>query len=477
MKGLMSAKLRVTAVCALFLFGICSVGPGLLGDNATTAYILSEAEPAYTQEQALQWLEIAKSTLEQVSQRKFDSEPVVECVSREALAKVLEKEFLATLNRHDPSGADFLNPSMSEIYASLFAGSMLGKYSLEDEKILLVPGNLKPVADLAGYTAEAYPGIVKILLAHELTHALQDQEVDLGAQLASISDREAVPAFNAAMEGQAVLFHEQVGKALGLEKSVEQVNYLMPGGGLLSEKMPQVAAERASSGIYQKISYDYGPAYMRKQFEAGGVEATWQAMAAAPVDLNDILTARAVSHQGKTYIERLEGLEEQFAEGQWQVQTLALDKDGMARQFDHLPAEDKALFLANIKSSSSRIAMQERKGIPASVIATVFTFEDPAFVPKLSKYMDLQLAQMTKKFSDSGLEFETRKRLLMMPSCGAVTLNTLSMHHAETDQSFEQHFILMHGEKVCLQIVMMGLPAPTQEQYRDISNRLGIEGF
>lgn len=77
MKGLMSAKLRAAALCALFLFGICSATRELLGDDAPTAYIPLEAEPAYTQEQALQWLEIAKAALDQVSQRKFDSEPVV----------------------------------------------------------------------------------------------------------------------------------------------------------------------------------------------------------------------------------------------------------------------------------------------------------------------------------------------------------------------------------------------------------------
>lgn len=431
-----------------------------------------ESEPAYTQEQAEVWLAEVMPSLESVSGRAFNQAPVIECVSRDKVSEVLAKEFLATLNRMDPSGAESLNPMIAESYAQIFAARLLGKYSLADGKLLLLPGNLKSIAELADFPEESYDGLVKILIAHELTHALQEQEIGLEEKLSTINDKDSIVAFNAAIEGHAIIFHEMTGKELGLDESVQQLNYLLPGGGLFSEKILQTAGQQDSSKIYQKIVYDYGAAYMRKIYDEGGTEATWAAIEAAPVALNEILSARAVSHHGKTFIERMEGIENLFADGEWDVKTLGLDKAALKRQYDYLEAEDKAMMLANIHSASSRIAMQKRDGMPAAVIISVFTITDPTFAPALAEYMNEQVNQKLSQFADSGLKFE--RRMLKFPLNDNISMaeTCLTISSPNGKVSMQQCFALMHRDKIAIQIGLIGLPSPSKQQYHSVAKRL-----
>src|SRR4029453_8963832 len=101
-----------------------------------------------------------------------------------------------------------------------FVSCLLGKYGFVDGTVYLLAGNVRPLFKLCDTDEKQLPAIVKLVVAHELTHALQDQELDLKTTLAAIKNVDASLAISAAIEGQAVFVQDSVGQALELDAAV-----------------------------------------------------------------------------------------------------------------------------------------------------------------------------------------------------------------------------------------------------------------
>ncbi|GHC01104.1 hypothetical protein [Cerasicoccus arenae] len=428
------------------------------------------ARPAFTQTQAEQWLEEVLPVLEKVSGRQLAPPlPTVECVGQAALAKVLTSEFLDALNRLTPDDKDSTNAILAQAQGAQMAQAMLGKYSLKQKKLLLVPSNFTRIMDLADIPPEQLEPLVKLTIAHELGHRLQDQEIDLAAALGTITELEPMQSFNASMEGQAIVFHEMVGDELGLEVAVATLNYLMPGGGFMQDKFPNLENAKTPPPIYHKINYDYGGAYMRKLYQAGGPDATWDAMAKAPVDLNIILTARAVSHEGKSYMERLQGIEQLFDGGKWQVKQVALDQQGVRSQFNHLPKDLRNKMLAAVTSSSSIIAGQQSQRI---VVFSLMTLSDPKYVAAVQEFMANSIAEKITTFRRQGIQFKQNERNIELPNDVTVFETTLEITIPQTGESADQYLCLMQKGDVIVQILLFGVPKPDDAKYQQIADRI-----
>lgn len=87
----------------------------------------------------------------------------------------------------------------------LYARQVVGFYDPAEKRFYIVPERSRDTAGPAGELME------KLLLAHELTHALQDQRLDLDRRMKGLSDStDALLALQAVLEGEATLLMTEV---------------------------------------------------------------------------------------------------------------------------------------------------------------------------------------------------------------------------------------------------------------------------
>jgi hypothetical protein len=89
----------------------------------------------------------------------------------------------------------------------LVSSQMLGFYMPESRRMVLLEGDDAALSQIVGADGKPlpFPHIKEMTLAHELTHALQDQNFDLGRLEAIKHDDDRQLAFHAIVEGDATL--------------------------------------------------------------------------------------------------------------------------------------------------------------------------------------------------------------------------------------------------------------------------------
>lgn len=426
-------------------------------------------DPVFTQAQAQAWLDEVAPVLKEISQRAPQHAPVVLCVTEDELAQVLADEFKAYLNRINPGYA--ANDMLAEFDAAFLARAMLGKYAPQRRQILLMPNNFSRIGRKLDLSAEQIQSLVKVVLLHELTHWLQDEIVGLQQRITAHTDVDSHQALMAAVEGQAVLFHELAAAELGLGEAAEHLSYILPGGGYLRDHYSAYSQQLDSTKIFSKVSYNYGPAYMRRIYEDGGVEATWQALGDAPVDLNVILTARSEEHDGKDFVKRLQGVEKLFSEAPWEVKALALDKAAMLSQFDHLSPEKREEMLKAIQSVTAVIAGQKVGKEPRMLILSVMVLTDASQQQTVRELMASNLERQKQLYSQRGIAIELTERNFSLPGEVLVTESNLNIT-ADGQSSDQFYFSMMIRGDIAIQCLFIGFPQPSDAQYAGIAERV-----
>lgn len=159
---------------------------------------------------------------------------------------------------------------------TLLAGAVLGFYDNETKE-LYVGGD---------GTAGTIDAATRSVLAHELTHALTDQQFDFGAATRALDDQhrtEESAAFSAVIEGDAELV-----------RSMWEQQHLTA-----SERSEAARGGSDKVGAYDNVPpylvhslrfpYDQGLAFVRAQFQAGGFADVDNAYRRPPVSTEQIL--------------------------------------------------------------------------------------------------------------------------------------------------------------------------------------------
>ncbi len=158
--------------------------------------------------------------------------------------------------------------------------SVIGLYVPHDKRIYVKGADLTP--------------FVRVTLAHELTHALQDQHVDLQRLLALKSaDHSAVLAL---VEGDAVRVEDAYAKSLSAQdQAAYQSAVSAQAGGQDLKGVSPFLIDQAS------LPYVFGPVFVEALVQSGGTAAIDRALAAPPtvdaqiVDPNRYLIQQAVT--------------------------------------------------------------------------------------------------------------------------------------------------------------------------------------
>lgn len=436
---------------------------------------LVEDKFAYEIETAWEWMDEVKPLVEKIANRKLKRVPKLACVRRSEFRKVIHSEILERLNDFAPEGRNSVNPLVAEAQATASAASMLGKYGYQGATMYLLPGNIAPLMQVGGFDKRLLEGMIKVVIAHELVHALQDQHIGLGKRLARLRTKEAIISFNAVVEGQAVVIQDQVAARLGLEEAAAAVRKLMPGGGLLEEKYPQIAAKLDSSRINQRLIYSYGTAYMQSQWDKGGAARMWDVVAGDPVPFTDITNARETEIEGRRFSELLKGKEKLFGEGPWEIRIISVDKAAMSQQFATVEPEWRAQLVEQVQSSTAYAASGSSGGKQQMVVFSVIAVRDPEFARSFIEVNDRVFAEKIAPAKAAGMKITNPTIKLEIGNDIIGKERTLRIAAPDGTNKVEQFFTDLVQGNIILQIVTINVPLPDDFRYVDFLKGIFID--
>ena len=199
-------------------------GVSLAGAGAPSASWLTDDRPDRAQLEAT--AARVAPMVAAITGRSFTHLPEVVLADPGRLERVLIEEQAHLLRNAGGLSADDARDAARRSAVDL-APTFVGKYGFLDDRLYLVPDGVRRALANEGLPASLLPGVLTLVLAHELTHALQDQQERLEDVVGLRPGDDGVMAVNCLVEGHAVWVHEQVGAALGLDDEVRAVAQIL----------------------------------------------------------------------------------------------------------------------------------------------------------------------------------------------------------------------------------------------------------
>ena len=340
----------------------------------------SEETAAYTQEDAEAQVRKLVPFVEKVTGKLFRSIPKVEVVGQSNLSSALERDYLSQLKKiektRETSRYDVKRRAKSE------AATFLGKYGIQDKVIYLVPGNIHQYVKAGIIQKTTIPSVVEIIISHELTHALQDQVIDIDKKIRSINQLSVMESFNAAIEGHAVHVHESVAKELGIDTSViNSIQKLVSSRIRLDEPMLQIMAEMSAARF--EVIYIGGKRFIEYHHKKGGNKRLWQILCMPPNEL--FKTFNVVTQPQKHYKEIdhsriLLDLEKYFKGHVWKVENFQITKMMLYATYAHIGVDQRNEIISKMDHVQA-LTLKNQDDRFGNV--SIFVLNDKSFGPKI----------------------------------------------------------------------------------------------
>ncbi len=305
--------------------------------------------------------------VEQTQQRTFREPPRILLVESSEMETHAEARYRA--QRQSPKvGADPNLQIIAELLLPVMSlNSLIAAYSPERRAILLCPSTFTKSMTRHKVPLAEQRNVLKLVVAHELVHALQDREIGFDELLATMPDLDTAAAANLLFEGHAIVGHELVADKLGLVDAAAHLDRVVGGGSLLYEPITIDAASgnpRAWTDTLPKARE-----LCRGLHAAGGAEAWWRRIGEAKA-------ARAATPDADPrdarMVAALDGFEARFGRSWTKVETRGGAATGAASLFANLAVDKRDQAIACVQRVQSRIAIDRSAATPAVLNAFVF---------------------------------------------------------------------------------------------------------
>lgn len=317
----------------------------------------------------------ACDAVERICGAKFGKRPTVHVSDLEGMAKVLEAEF-----RETKALAGQAHATLARDLAQL----LLAKFDGQADVILLMPRNAERLMALQGETVGPDEEVLRVLLAHEVTHALDWERFDLEKTIQGRTTSDGVLAANAVAEGHAQWVAEQAARAWGLTAAFERMTRIIvkPPAGL----SPQVREALAPALAQATFAYVHGHEFMESVSKAKGREGIEAALRAPPVGTRDIeepqrwlagaSAAPATAEHDPDLAAVLADLRVIVGDATWTVVTNRLLAAVLRTQVGKLLPEDRERYLEGYEDGQVLVGQVE--GEHVMVIGMALSFHEPA---------------------------------------------------------------------------------------------------
>lgn len=242
------------------------------------------------------WARLTATEIEHLTGHTFTKPPPVRIVSEDDLAESLSKPMREAMIRAGankrPDGSPMSDLEITvrtRSQAYRVASRTLGLYDHAQKAILLIPSNAERLGKKRAWSPETVRRVVRLALAHELVHALQDQAADLSQRLDTLTG-EPEKCLLAISEGHAVVVTDALAETLGWQTAnlvlgglVTGIEDAPPGTAPGAQPPPAIDTHGAPSAAV----YVAGTRFIR--FHAKGDHAAaWAILLAPPAAWADV---------------------------------------------------------------------------------------------------------------------------------------------------------------------------------------------
>jgi len=294
------------------------------------------------------------------------------------MIKILGNDLIPQLTKQLPDASKTTIFLRSYIKAGLFAPSLLGKYGVTDQTVYVLPENIKTAMTAEKIPSELDEDLMKIIIAHELTHALQDQEINLNAAILNVTSPDANLAFQALIEGHAVYIQNAVAKKLNLTKAAKAARDMLTAPELEDEAWLINHIAMADAVIWESI-YLGGEKFIKHHIRQKGIEAIWTIMKAPPIRTSMIVKPETytVRHpQVPNYQALFANASSQLKAAKWKVSTHAMGDFDIQSQLGALPRQQREKIMKQLNKSAILQFNAPMVSLGQGIEAAVFQFND-----------------------------------------------------------------------------------------------------
>jgi hypothetical protein len=358
---------------------------------------LKEGAPAFSEEEAGAYIAEVEPLVERVLGRQFKAKPQFKLTDRAGAAESLARDFVPQFKNLAPHLSDMEVEASARNEARKLAPALLGKYGMRDKILYLLPRNVAGLLAAAKVDPMQLKAIVKLVVAHELTHALQDQEVDLVKAMSRIRNGDESQAYSSLMEGQAVFVQDRVGEMLGLNDAVVDFSRMLSAGAIKRDDPAVELLSHARAALYEEV-YLGGQRFVAYYVEHGGMAKVWTIFERPPTESAMIAKPALYSEAPRVmrdYTQVLLGIDRDFGNRDWKVQNITLGQANLRAAYASLDPQKRDELLDQIEASQAIIAVDQPAGMMGNV--SLIVMRDSSFTRTGAGYLEEYTRSMIKK--------------------------------------------------------------------------------
>jgi hypothetical protein len=223
------------------------------------------------------------------------------------------------------------------------------------------------------------PAFVKLIIAHELTHALQDQYIGLSKMLNKSVNTDQSLAVSSTIEGHAIYVQDKIADALNLQESQREYARAI-GAGVSDDPVEKLLG--AMEGKLMSDTYLAGRDFIVWHMDNGGSEQVWKVLSAPPVKSSMILhpaTYAPSIAKSVDYKSILTGIEKRFGSRKWNVANVEVGEMQLRAIYNDLEPTTRDAVLTDFEHAQALAAMDGTSVASVTVIA----LKNPSIFPQL----------------------------------------------------------------------------------------------
>lgn len=342
----LSIFLIVAGILSFIIVGLIEFKKKITENELRKIHQLFEDEKPYY------YLEDAKSIankliplIEKVTGKKFKKIPEIKTINTEELQKVLNREIDVKLLNY--------RPGYSRKTVQMMNYTFYGIYGTYDQIVYLLPNRIIPVCKALNLDEKYGMDIVRIIIAHELTHALQDQYLNLSKIRNKPPGKEELDAFSATIEGHAVFVEKEVGRLLGIKNHIIEFFPLFDSV-KLNVNHPQLK-QTMESKISPVSIYTLGEKFINYHHSEGGNKSVWNILSNPPIDTNMIANPEMYFPKQYNYLnyksmlENLYNYKNHYKNLELVYKNTSFSRLDLSLMFKNIDFPDKSLLISKVQ--------------------------------------------------------------------------------------------------------------------------------
>lgn len=297
--------------------------------------------------------------IEQETGFVFTAVPHARIARATDLDRIVESEARATFRSLYPDLPDTL---LDRAIRPGTPQGISGKYAIHEQILLVDPHAMVATASAVPEDPDALEHVVRLVLAHELAHALQDQVADLDARFLSVHDSDGYDAVRMLTEGHANVVEKRVAARIDATDAARA----------LDEAQGWDASGPKSSDAYPIWAlYGQGQELVRREQERAGVEGVRALLTSPPTRTRTFFRPEELGREqarDPTLEAAFERYADAFGDVVWFATTGPLHELVVRHDGFDLPGDVVGDPLADVVDGASTAAFQGERQVEAHLL-------------------------------------------------------------------------------------------------------------